>query len=145
MIRSIAEAILLHAEKNSEKTAIIFEHEEYSYRELAESAKKVAMWLKSVGIAPGDRVIVEASPTFRYVAFCYGVHLSRGVFVPLENGTPTERMKEVTGSISASAIVTINARVDLPGSFVMEKIWQDICAISADGFVYDVPQDDDLV
>ena len=62
-MKAIAQAVLEYAKSTPDKIAVYFENDEYSYAQLASMSKKVALWIKSIGINEGSRIIVEASHT----------------------------------------------------------------------------------
>lgn len=93
--QSIVEAIMDHGEMTPDKVAFYFEEYVYTYARLAGEIRKAAGWLKANGITQGQRVLVEAVYSPAYVVLCYGIHLSGAVFVPIECGTPAQRVEEL--------------------------------------------------
>ena len=91
-MRSIVKSIYEHSCETPDKTAIIGLDDTVDYATLWRLIANTSHFLKDAGIVRGDRVIVEADHTVEYLVCCYGTHLSGGVFVPVENGTPENRL-----------------------------------------------------
>lgn len=134
--KSIAEAMLIHAKNTPDKDAVILVNEKYSYAQLAAAARKAALWLKSIGAKRGDRVIVEASHTFEYVAICYGTHLAGCIFTPLENRTPTSRFTDVADELGGAIIVFISKRDDYENGFVYADYTDAAANLDENDFAY---------
>ena len=139
---SIAEAILKFAEETPDKVAVYLENEECTYSELATMSKKIAVWLNSVGVKKGDRVVVEASHTIEYVAFVYGVHFAECIFAPMEKDSPNERLSDVAAELDASLIISINHRDDLKNSYAIADVWEEVMKIDYSNFKYELPNSD---
>lgn len=145
-MKAIAQAVLEFAKKTPEKIAVYFENDEYSYAQLASMSKKVALWIKSIGINEGSRIIVEASHTIEYVAFVYGTHLAKCVFVPMEKGSPDERLNDVMSEVSASLIITSSERENTNNGYAISNVWEEqILSIDETEYVYNLPNENDLV
>ena len=143
MDKSIALMIQRFARAIPEHTALIVGGERYSYALLAANCRRTALYFSGKGVKPGDRVIVEADHTPVYMYLCYGIQLLGAAFVPLEKGSPSARIAEIAGLLDASAVVTVTAHEDLPGSLAADAILADILALD-DSFVPAEPADDDL-
>ncbi len=105
-MRSIVRSIHEHSLRNPDKIAIIAPDGSASYAELWRVITGVSHCLKARGIRVGDRVMLEADHSVEYLACCYGVHLSGAVLVPVENGVPENRVKEIADEIGPSLIIT---------------------------------------
>src|SRR5579859_4558376 len=78
---SIVEAVLTHAQRQSERPAILFEERTISYGQLAAEVERFAHALSAWGLQPGDRValFLENSPAF--VVAYLGTQLAGGIVV----------------------------------------------------------------
>lgn len=139
--RSIAQTILVHAEADPEKDAVILPDAKFSYAQLSAASRKAALWLLSIGAKRGDRVVVEASHTFEYVAICYGAHLAGCIFAPLENKTPATRFIEVRDELGGAIGIVSAKRDDLPGVYTYADFTAAAETIDENSFEY-VPHED---
>jgi malonyl-CoA/methylmalonyl-CoA synthetase len=80
---SIAEAFLWHAEREPEKTCLVFEGERWTYEQLRDRAETFAAALRSWGFRPGERVALYKGNSPDFLAAYLGMHLARGVVVPV--------------------------------------------------------------
>lgn len=122
MHNSIALCIQNYAKEKPDTTAIIVNNEKCSYSDLASLSRKAAGYLQQQGIKAGDRIIVEADHVLSYIYFWYGIQLLGACFVPLEKGTPSNRMLEIADELSAAKIVSLSARDDLNDGWCLADI-----------------------
>jgi len=143
MFCSIAICIQNYAQKTPDKTAIIINDKEFSYSYLAECSRKAANWLYRQGIRPDDRVVVEADHILSYVCLWYGIQLLGACFVPLEKGSPNNRIEEVSKELDAIKIVTLNQREGLGQAWCLSEIIDEIL-LCDDDFVVSAPDPESL-
>ncbi len=82
-----------------------------TYRELDESANRIAHWLRTRGVGAEDRVGVHLDRCLDLVAVLLGVHKAGAVYVPLDPHLPAARLAHVMAD-SAPAVTLTGA--DLP-------------------------------
>lgn len=145
MNRSIAEAILHHAVEIPDKPALVLEEGSYTFAQLAFAAKQIAVHLRSIGVRGGERIIVESSHSFSYVAMDYGVQLAGGVFVPLEKAAPAERYLEVRNAVDAEYVFLLTQRPEIPDAVLLESFLADAQKESVESFEYKGHERDQLV
>ncbi|MBQ7895704.1 MAG: acyl--CoA ligase, partial [Oscillospiraceae bacterium] len=126
MYSSIALCIQHYAKETPESTAIIVNDEKCSYGYLAQCSRKAAHYLQRQGVKAGDRIIVEADHSLPYIYFWYGIQLLGACFVPLEKRTPSKRMLEIAAELDTEKIVSLTSRDDLPGSWSLTDINEEI-------------------
>ncbi len=143
MYNSVALAIQDFAKKTPDKIALVASSVEVSYSTLAAFNRKTALYLKNMGIKAGDRIIVEADHIPDYVYFWYGIQLLGACFVPLEKGTPSNRIAEIAKELEASTIVTLTKREDMEDALSLGEIIKEI-AETKDSFIPDAPDKDSL-
>lgn len=143
MYNSVALAIQDFAKKTPDKIALVASSEEVSYSSLAAFNRKTALYLKNKGIKAGDRIIVEADHIPDYVYFWYGIQLLGACFVPLEKGTPSNRIAEIAKELETSAIVTLTKRDDMPEAQALCEIIKEI-EETEDSFIPEIPHKDSL-
>lgn len=143
MLNSIALIIQEKAVETPNQTAIIVGEEKCTYKVLAETNRKAALYLQEKGIKEGDRVVVEADHLLSYVYLWYGIQLLGATFVPVEKNTPSLRVKEIAEELEANTVVTLSAREDLDGAWSLEDIMKEIEGLD-DTFEPTAPNDNSL-
>ncbi|WP_200340895.1 AMP-binding protein [Rhodovibrio sodomensis] len=83
-----------------------------SYRELDDSARRLAGGLKARGLVPGDFVALFAPNSARWVQTRLGVLLAGGVAVSLDSDLGREPLKLQLADSDPKAIVTVRAHLD---------------------------------
>lgn len=142
-MKSIALAIQKYAKETPKKIAVIVNDEKCSYAQLAEYNRKTALYLQNKGIKAGDRIVVEADHIMSYVYFWYGVQLLGATFVPVEKNSPGKRIVEIAQELDANAMVTLQAREDLPDAWSLEDIISEILSVD-DNFEAKEPDPESL-
>lgn len=104
--RSIVKCIHGFSQTHPRKTALIAEDGTVTYAQLWQRISACAQLLKQQGIAPGDRVLLEADHTVEFLSFCYGIHLCGAVHVPVERGTPADRIEEIRAEMGARLVLS---------------------------------------
>lgn len=103
---SIFEAVYENAKECPDKLCVADEECALTYREYFSLIAKYSSLLSSMGIGKGDRVVVEASQTAKYLAFQLGLQAIGGIFVPLELGCAETKIANVAKVCDAKLIVT---------------------------------------
>ncbi len=89
----------------SDKIAISFQDRDISYKELDLDANRFAGFLKTKNISKGDRVGLLADHKIpEYIAAMLGTLKIGAVYVPLDVGSPKERIKYVVEDASCSIV-----------------------------------------
>jgi amino acid adenylation domain-containing protein len=93
-------------ERTPDATALLFEREELTYRELEVRANRIAHRLRQLGVGPEVRVglCVERSPEL--IAGLLGVLKAGGAYVPLDPTYPAERLAFMMEDARLSVLVT---------------------------------------
>jgi acyl-coenzyme A synthetase/AMP-(fatty) acid ligase len=105
-MNSIVKCIYEHSLKQPHKTAVIATDHKVDYSTLWSLISGMASLLKSNGIQKADRIIVEGSHTVEFLVCCYGIHLAGAVHVPIERGTPADRISEISKEIKPKMVLT---------------------------------------
>jgi amino acid adenylation domain-containing protein len=89
-----------------EKTAIVWNQTETSYRQLDAQANEIASHLLSLGLKPGDLagVCMKRSPTM--VAAMLGIWKAGAAYAPLDPQYPEERLKLMLADTGAKIVIT---------------------------------------
>ncbi len=98
-----------HVEAQAARTpdapAVEWREEVLTYRELDESANRIARALHAHGVTPGSRVGVSVARTHRTVALLLGVHKAGCAYVPLDPAYPVERLTAIAETADMAAVV----------------------------------------
>lgn len=110
MADSVFEAVYINAKKQPDKLCIADETTAVNYREYISLSLKLASLLLSFGVKRGDRVVVEASQSVKYLALQLGLEAIGAVFVPLERGCAQTKIKNIAEVAEAKlAVVSSSA------------------------------------
>lgn len=103
---SIVEAVAKWAAQRPETVAVIAGGQQITYEELWREIRGFAAYLRSAGLAKGDRVVVKAKNDIWYAVSCYGIHLAGCVHVPLEKTIGPEGLRDVAEQLSPSLLIS---------------------------------------
>jgi long-chain acyl-CoA synthetase len=80
---NLAEVLIASAERDPDKVAVKLDEAELTYAELADASARVAAFLRSTGLEPGDRVGVMLPNQLQFPIIYYGVLRAGGIVVPM--------------------------------------------------------------
>src|SRR5262249_11375039 len=87
-------------------TAIVFEEQRLSFRELNERANRLAHHLQNRGVGPDVLVGVCLDRTPELVIALLGVWKAGGAYVPLDPTNPTDRLQYMLNDSDARLLIT---------------------------------------
>jgi natural product biosynthesis luciferase-like monooxygenase protein len=108
----VHEAFARQAARTPDRTALIFEGRELSYRELDERTNKLAHHLRGLGVGPDVRVGVSVERSLDVVIAILGVQKAGGAYVPMDPTYPAERIAFMLSDAQAPVLVTQRAVLD---------------------------------
>ncbi|MBQ1445541.1 MAG: AMP-binding protein [Renibacterium sp.] len=88
-----------------ERKALLFEDQEYSYRQLDEEVSKVAGALAQSGVGKGDRVALMAHNSDRFVVVVFAVFRLGAIFVPVNPGAAAPELDYLLRDCGAKVLV----------------------------------------
>ncbi|MFM8607001.1 MAG: condensation domain-containing protein, partial [Hyphomicrobiales bacterium] len=88
---TLPELFAAQVEKTPDAIAVVFEHEEISYRELDARANQLARYLIAEKIGPEDIVAIALDRSIEMVVSLLGVLKSGAAYLPLDPDYPVER------------------------------------------------------
>jgi len=94
------------AELTPDTTALIFEHERLTYRELNERANRLAHHLVALGVGPESRVGVLLGRRTELLVSLLAVMKAGGCYVPLDPAYPRERLAFMLVDAAAKVLLT---------------------------------------
>jgi amino acid adenylation domain-containing protein len=104
--RSLNELFEEQVEKSPDKTALIYEDDRLTYRELNSWSNRIAWMLKEKGIKEDMVVGVMAERCLELVAALMGVIKSGAAYVPIDPTYPQERIEYLLKSSKATILLT---------------------------------------
>ncbi len=106
---TLHEAVLRQALATPERIAVVLGDRHLSYRELARRAEGVAGGLSRRGIVPEARVGIRVERSPEMVVSILGTLLAGAAYLPLDSGTPKERLDFMLADAEAGLILVSGA------------------------------------
>jgi len=103
---SLHELIEHQAERTPNATALIFEREELSYRELNARANRLAHYLRRFGVGPDKLVGICMDRSVEMVVALLGILKAGGAYVPLDPSYPKDRLTFMVQDSELKILVT---------------------------------------
>ncbi|MFB7585863.1 amino acid adenylation domain-containing protein [Streptomyces sp. NPDC056169] len=99
---------LLRAEAHArpDATAVAYDSDTLTFRELAEGATVLAAYLRTLGAGPDARIGVHVDPSLELVIGAWGVVCSGAAYVPLSPEYPEERLRYMIEDSGAGIVFT---------------------------------------
>ncbi|MEU7634456.1 condensation domain-containing protein, partial [Nocardia sp. NPDC049220] len=112
---TLAELLATAARRDPDATAIVFDGEQLSYRELDERSNRLARLLIHHGVGPEDVVAIGIPRSVESVLAVWAVTKSGAAFLPIDPTYPTERITHMlTDSRTVVGLTTSTTRPQLP-------------------------------
>jgi non-ribosomal peptide synthetase component F len=99
------------AAAHPDRPAVRDESSQLSYRELDETANRIASTLRESGVRIGDRVGVHLEKSVRTVASIYGVMRAGAAYVPIDPAAPAARSALIAADCEIKAIISDPGRI----------------------------------
>ncbi|HKP82394.1 MAG TPA: amino acid adenylation domain-containing protein, partial [Pyrinomonadaceae bacterium] len=93
-------------ERTPEQTALVFEEEKISYRELNARANQLAHHLRALGVGPEARIGILLERSVEMVVALLGVLKAGGAYVPLDPEYPAERLRFMLEDAQVAVLIT---------------------------------------
>jgi amino acid adenylation domain-containing protein len=104
--KPLHEFIEAQAERTPDATALFFEDEQLTYRELNASANRLAHYLRSQGVAPETVVGICMERSLDMVTGLLGIMKAGGAYLPLEPEYPKERLAYMLRDARVAVLLT---------------------------------------
>jgi FkbM family methyltransferase len=104
--RRIHELIAEQAERTPERIALVYEGQQVSYGELNRRANQLGNYLRRLGVGPEVVVGVCLERSMEMVVAVLGALKAGGAYLPLDPGTPAERMGYMLEDAGAVVVLT---------------------------------------
>lgn len=123
-------------DRTPETTAVIFEDDAITYRELDERANRLAHHLVALGIGADALVGVHVGRSIELIVAVVAVHKAGGAYVPLDPMYPSDRLEHMIVDSGCSVVITDEThRSTLP-----RRDDPSITVVSIDGDAPDIDQ-----
>ena len=107
--RDVSDIVRLQALKNPEKTALVYEGHEDSYRQLNEHIDRAANALRSAGVKYGDRVAFLSHNSRSYVILRFAVIRAGAIFSPINFMLNADEVSYILDLSGASVVIAEDA------------------------------------
>ncbi|MGQ4600556.1 amino acid adenylation domain-containing protein [Nocardia sp. R6R-6] len=112
---TLPELLTAVVRRNPDASAVVFDGQRLSYRELDERSNRLARLLVRRGVGPEDVVAIGIPRSPESVAAVWAVAKSGAAFVPVDPGYPSERIAHMVADSGAVVGVTVTSvRAQLP-------------------------------
>ena len=97
------------ADKHSASTAVVYQDQTLTYRELNEQANQLAHHLIASGVRPGDIVALALPRDINLIPSLIGILKAGAGYAPIDPNYPRDRIEFVLSDCNAAAVVTVSA------------------------------------
>ncbi|NIM16712.1 MAG: AMP-binding protein [Candidatus Aminicenantes bacterium] len=104
--KTIHELFAEQVEKTPGKTAVVFEGEELTYRDLNERANKLARILRKKGVKPGHIVPIIVEHSLEMIVGILSILKAGGTYLPIDEENPKNRVVSMLNDCQASILLT---------------------------------------
>ncbi|MEU5402389.1 amino acid adenylation domain-containing protein [Streptomyces sp. NPDC005963] len=109
---SVSDLLTQQAERTPRARALVAGDTTLSFAELAAAAHRIGRLLLSYGIGPEHRVALLLPRAESMVEALFGVFAAHAAYVPIDQETPTGRMRSMLEQAQPSAVLTTRALAD---------------------------------
>lgn len=103
--KCVHELFMEQAAKTPERTALVFEDQMFTYRQLDEMSNSLALFLREKGIRPNDVVPIIAKRSWHVVVAMLGILKAGGAYMPIDPNYPEERIKYMVKTVGAKQVL----------------------------------------
>ncbi|MEL7002885.1 MAG: amino acid adenylation domain-containing protein, partial [Bacteroidota bacterium] len=131
LVHSVFENIV---SKYQQKAAIEYQEKTLTYGQVNRFANHVAYSLISQGVQPQDVMAVYLPSCPEYVVSIIGINKAGGAFMPIDIGTPEERLKYLLGKVEPSILITDKESISTLSSEIVEGSFKSVLLLDHDEF-----------
>ena len=110
--KTVVELFEEQVEEAPEKTAVVYDGKNYSYRELNERANQIAHLLREKGVERENYVGIMCEPSFEIIIGIYGILKAGGAYLPMDPEYPKERIRYMIEDSKPKIILTYKAQIE---------------------------------
>jgi amino acid adenylation domain-containing protein/FkbM family methyltransferase len=112
-VECIQELFAVQVNRYPQETAVVFEEQQLTYKELDHEANQLAHHLRRLGVGPEVRVGFCLERSAAMIVAMLGILKSGGAYVPLESNQPASRLIDQLREAGARLVLTQKSRLDL--------------------------------
>ncbi len=94
------------AEKTPGKTALVYDNNHLTYKELDDKANRLASHLRAGGVRPDTIAGVMVDPSLEMIVAILGIMKAGGAYLPIDSRYPPERIQLILGDSNAGILIT---------------------------------------
>ncbi len=122
--------------RTPDKIAVVYENQEFSYKQLNEKANQLAHYLRNLGVEPDTLVVIAIERSLEMIIGILGILKAGGAYVPIDPNNPQERLQFMLADSNAPIIITDMESIDkLPTTFArlicLDEEWEKINTLSS--------------
>lgn len=111
--KCVHELFLEQVKQHPQKTALVFEEREFTYRQLDEMSNALAHTLRGMGVKPNDIVPIIAKRSWHVIVAMLGVLKAGGAYMPVSPAYPADRIEYMIHIAKAELAVTYGYEGDV--------------------------------
>jgi long-chain acyl-CoA synthetase len=112
MVTTLGEILPQAARRFKDRTALIVEERQFSFRELDAMSNRVANGLAAVGIQPGDRVSLFGANSWEWLVSYYGIVKTGAVVNPLNTMLTADEVRFTVTDAGSRAVLAAADKAD---------------------------------
>lgn len=114
----VHEFLEISAKNNPDKTALVFQEQRLTYKDIEEKSNQLANALLSNGLKKGDRVSIFLDNSVETVISVFGVLKAGGVFSTLSPTLKSRKLEYILNHSEASFFITHKNKIDITSTAV---------------------------
>ena len=108
--KCVHELFTEQAEKTPDRTALVFENESFSYKQLDEMSNSLAHFLREKGVKRNDIVPIIAKRSWHVIVAMLGIMKAGGAYLPVDPEYPKNRIEYMLAEVNPPIILSYNHR-----------------------------------
>jgi amino acid adenylation domain-containing protein len=89
---------------DGDKTAVVFDNKQYSYRQLTGRANQVSELLQEQGVQKGDKVALQMAKSFEQISVVLGIVQAGAAYIPISCDQPVSRTLDILRKSEATVL-----------------------------------------
>lgn len=104
--KCIHQLFIEQVKRDPEKIAVVFENEQFSYRQLFDKSHTLAMYLQSLGVKPDSLISICMERSLDMLVGLLGILQAGGAYVPLDPQYPDDRLAYMLEDSKTDIVLT---------------------------------------
>lgn len=132
---SLSDVLRTTASRNPDGQALVFGARNWTYREFADEVERMASVLVDLGTRRGDRVLLLAGNSDRFVVAAYAILRAGAILVPVNPGSAPPELAYLLSDAGASVLIVAPELASLGRAGTADSKVTVLCLGEADGSV----------